>query len=404
MVVHRAFALGLLCVWLGLGCQAGSGEPEPSAPAERSVGSPLTSGFTSFHGVVFSASGPIAGMHCLRIAATFDPHGWDDNYLCSPTDLGFFWYDGDTTFPWPDLRCIEMTERGDPALWFDKRLCVPHDSPLTMTWSSTGPLPGKECIRFHEPEDPYGWSDNYLCLEAPLVMAFSASGPIAGMSCTSMNEPADAAGGWTDNHLCTNKDIGLRWSINGELPGMRCTQIHESAEPAYNAWHDNYLCVPPEAEAMFSYSSAGPLPGRLCTQLLEADDPYTWDDNYLCYHEVPVNLEFSSAGQMPGKVCTALTETSDVAGTWLDNYLCAQRDVGIRWSLGGPISGMRCTRIWMNGEGVATGWNDNYLCLPPTSALNFVWSPMGRCANKISVPFDESADPHAHWMDSYLCY
>ncbi|WP_163868039.1 hypothetical protein [Myxococcus eversor] len=394
-----------------MGCQALGDDTEPPAHAEGavlSVGSPLdtSSVFTSFHGVVFSASGPIPGMHCVAISVPEDPYGWSNNYLCSPTDLGFVWHDGSTGVPRPEMRCTIVNERRErfASRWDEKFLCIPHDSPLTITWSSEGPLLGKECVNFKEPEDPHGWEYNYLCLEAPLVMSFSASGPIAGMSCTLMNELADLAGGWGDNYLCTNKDIGLRWSMSGPISGLRCTQIHETTEPAANAWHDNYLCVPPEAEAMFIYSEAGPLPGRLCTQLLEAEDPYTWDDNYLCYHEVPVGLQFSSAGAIPGKACTALLEPSDTAGTWNDNFLCANRDVGLRWSLSGPISGMRCTRIYMPSEPASTGWDDNYLCVPPTSALRFIWSPMGRYANMISVPFAEPSDQHAYWMDSYLCY
>ncbi|NTX64675.1 hypothetical protein HUA74_28900 [Myxococcus sp. CA051A] len=406
VVVHRAFAPGLLCVLVGLGCQAGGDDTAPPVRGQAVVASldSPSSLPTSHHQIVFSASGPIDGMHCVAIDEPQDPNGWSDNYLCSPTDLGFVWVHADE-LPLPLMRCTPVTERSEPgSSWAENYLCIPHESPLTLTWSSAGPLLGKECVSFNEPQDPHGWSDNYLCLEAPLVMRFSASGPIEGMTCTLMNELADLAGGWGDNHLCTNKDIGLRWTMDGTLPaGARCNPIVESAEPAETTWHDNFLCVPEEAEAMFAFSSAGPLQGPdwRCTRLLETEDPHTWDDNYLCYREVPLGFQFSSAGPIQGKACTAITETTDVAGTWNDNFLCAERDVGLRWSETGAISGMRCTRIRMSGE---TGWDDNYLCVPPTSALNFVWSQMGRYANKISVPFAEPADPHANWMDAYLCY
>ena len=47
---------------------------------------------------------------------------------------------------------------------------------------------------------------------------------------------------------------------------------------------------------------------------------------------------------MPGRVCTQILEVAD-PHTWSDNYLCAERDYGFRWSSAGPIAGMTCTAI-----------------------------------------------------------
>lgn len=98
-------------------------------------------------------------------------------------------------------------------------------------------------------------------------------------------EPADARtrrirDAWSDNHLCTNRDFGLRWSFAGPIAGMVCTNIDEPAAPAEHTWADNYLCAPRDYRLV--WSSAGAHPGHACTRIFEPDDPFTWNDNYLC--------------------------------------------------------------------------------------------------------------------------
>jgi serine protease len=113
-----------------------------------------------------------------------------------------------------------------------------------IAWSQSGPLGGRYCVQVHESSDPYTWMDNYLC---------------------------------------STVDYGFRWSSAGPISGMRCTQIHEAANPPEHTWMDNYLCVPTSSPLWLSWSSAGPIAGRLCTQVYEDADPYTWNDNFLCY-------------------------------------------------------------------------------------------------------------------------
>ena len=60
-------------------------------------------------------------------------------------------------------------------------------------------------------------------------------------------------------------------------------------------------------------------------------------------------------------VCTHIHEGSDPHG-WNDNYLCAPRDLGLRYSSAGPIAGMNCTQL-VEGADPHT-WNDNWLCKP----------------------------------------
>ncbi len=109
-----------------------------------------------------------------------------------------------------------------------------------------------------------------------------------------------------------------------------------------------------------AWNSAGPIGGMTCTQISEPADPDTWHDNYLC-SDRDLGLRWSYAGPIAGMVCTHVHEGSDPHG-WDDNYLCAPQDLGLRYSSAGPIAGMTCTQL-SEGSDPDT-WNDNYLCKP----------------------------------------
>jgi hypothetical protein len=116
----------------------------------------------------------------------------------------------------------------------------------------------------------------------------------------------------------------------------------------------------------------------------------------------PLELRWSSAGPIPQMICTQWIEPSD-PHTWHDNYLCASRDLGMRWSHRGPIAGMRCTRIHEGAEPQQHGWQDNYLCLPPSSEVKLSWNSARPLPGMQCVRITEGADPHT-WHDNYLCY
>ncbi|RKH69470.1 hypothetical protein D7X96_15125 [Corallococcus interemptor] len=366
----------------------------------RNAGPVVTQGF---EGLAFSDHGPIPGMVCVNTQEPTHPGGiWADNYLCAPQDRGFVW---SFTGPVAGMRCTAIVEGAEPPenAWGDNYLCVPNSSPLQFTWSMAGPRFGKACVRFSDSQDVHSWGDNYLCYDEPLKLRFSAKGPIGGMACTQMNEPLDAAHGWDDNYLCANKDIGMRWGMAGPIAGMRCTQVGEDAEAASTTWTDNYLCVPPAADAMFSWSQGGPLPGLTCAQINEPEDPATWADNHLCYREEPLVLQFSVLGPLAGQVCTSVSEGSDAAGGWLDNYLCSNRDIGMQWSsVGTPPAGMRCTQVTESTEPAQTAWHDNFICLPQNSPLVFEWSEQGPIPGRTCTSWYEPSDPQ-QWSNNYLC-
>lgn len=133
------------------------------------------------------------------------------------------------------------------------------------------------------------------------------------------------------------------------------------------------------------------------------------DGIYAVYDNIPISpLTFSANGTVAGKKCTSLNESRDAAGGWGDNYLCANNDVGLRWSSAGPIGYMRCTQIIEPAEPASTTWTDNWLCVPPASGYQFTWSYAGIPAAPAGgwrgcVNWNEPNDPHT-WGDNWLCY
>jgi hypothetical protein len=107
-------------------------------------------------------------------------------------------------------------------------------------------------------------------------------------------------------------------------------------------------------------SSAGPIGGKFCIQINEPADPDTWNDNYLCMDR-DVGLRWSYAGPIGGMTCISMNETAEPPShTWADNYLCSPRDFGLVWSTAGAVPGLRCVQIAEPAD--PDTWMDNYLC------------------------------------------
>jgi hypothetical protein len=123
---------------------------------------------------------------------------------------------------------------------------------------------------------------------------------------------------------------------------------------------DDLSCGGNPAGFRLAWNSAGPIAGMTCTQITEPADPDTWNDNYLCADR-DLGLRWSYAGPIAGMVCTQIHEGSD-PHTWNDNYLCAPNDLGLRYSSAGPIVGMSCTQLLETSD--PHTWSDNYLCKP----------------------------------------
>ncbi|MDJ0631204.1 MAG: hypothetical protein QNJ44_23310 [Rhodobacter sp.] len=113
---------------------------------------------------------------------------------------------------------------------------------------------------------------------------------------------------------------------------------------------------------------------------------------------------WSSSGPIGGLFCTQVVEGAAPAEfTWRDNYLCTNRDIGMRWSSAGAIGGMTCTQIVEGAEPPQYTWRDNYLCLPQGSPLTLRWSSAGTIAGMNCVQMHEGRDPYT-WHDNYLCW
>ncbi|RKH63265.1 S8 family peptidase [Corallococcus llansteffanensis] len=114
------------------------------------------------------------------------------------------------------------------------------------------------------------------------------------------------------------------------------------------------------------------------------------------------DFAWSQAGAIAGRYCVQVHEGAD-PDAWNDNFLCSTVNYGIQWSSAGPIGGMRCTQVAEGSEPAAHTWDDNFLCVPTNSPLQFSWSQAGPIAGKLCTRVFEDADPHA-WNDNYLCY
>ncbi len=114
----------------------------------------------------WSSAGPLANRICTAITEPSDPHGWNDNYLCSSRDLGLGWSSNGVNpdpSPSPTDTAVPVNEPADPNGWNNNVLFTPEN--LGLIFSSSGPQANQSCTAITEPADPNGWGDNYLCYD-----------------------------------------------------------------------------------------------------------------------------------------------------------------------------------------------------------------------------------------------
>jgi hypothetical protein len=118
-------------------------------------------------------------------------------------------------------------------------------------------------------------------------------------------------------------------------------------------------------------------------------------------------FSWSSGGRPAGKYCTQIKEPGMPAQYgWDNNYFCATRDVGMRWSYNKPLARMDCINVRKEQSGY---WDDNYLCLPKGSpwraGLSWGWTaPHPEAINRLDIhcfTWSESNDPS--WKSGRLC-
>lgn len=134
--------------------------------------------------LTFSASGPIAGLHCTALHEFADAP-WNDNYLCSDVNLGIEFRSGRLGVTTKD--CANMFEPNELAYWNDDYLCW-ADLGYSLIWSPSGEPTGateKHCARIVDAAEATYWRDDYVCVyrtedPAPTVkVSDSPLGPIA---------------------------------------------------------------------------------------------------------------------------------------------------------------------------------------------------------------------------------
>ncbi len=118
--------------------------------------------------------------------------------------------------------------------------------------------------------------------------------------------------------------------------------------------------------------------------------------------EFRAGLAWSYAGTIAGMHCTKWEEPSD-PHDWFDNYLCAARDLGFKWSFRGPIQGRGLKCIQINEPSDPHFWHDNYFCWPRDLNVTFRFSSAGRIPGLDCLAIIEPSDPHT-WRDNFLCY
>jgi len=138
-----------------LSAHAATKKPAPAAAKKAAAPS------TALHKVEvlrWSFDKWIPGMFCTKVDEPIDPHGWDDNFLCSTRDLGLRW---SSLGPVHGMVCTQFEEDSDPDSWGDNYLCAPQD--YGFKWSMKGTIKGMQCLQITEPYDPHTWKDNFLC-------------------------------------------------------------------------------------------------------------------------------------------------------------------------------------------------------------------------------------------------
>jgi MYXO-CTERM domain-containing protein len=184
------------------------------------------------------------------------------------------------------------------------------------------------------------------------------------------------------------------------------TQARLRASPTAGFAMDG--CAPESCDrtaGRFTFSCDGANAGAHCVSINEPDDPDSWSDNFLCT-VADVGLRWSIHGPVAGMRCVNVAESADShAAAWADDYACIPSDAPfeLRWSSAGPVDGWAC--VHFNETADRESWGDNYLCARDVSRFSaggFTFSGSGAVEGMTCVSVDEPGDPHT-WSDNYFC-
>ncbi|KAJ6640114.1 Coagulation factor X [Pseudolycoriella hygida] len=150
----------------------------------------------------------------------------------------------------------------------------------------------------------------------------------------------------------------------------------------------NKKCVAidhPKCIEIWNPTSISPLPMTLRT--------LRWQDGS---SEFDLGMQYSSAGTIPGKHCVFVLDSIFTVSC---NYICFNKDYGVRWSAWRDIKGMECTKLLEESNPNARSYfTRTFLCVPQGSPFRFQFSTNGRISGLCCV----NVFTH-NGKDNYLC-
>jgi len=290
------------------------------------------------------------------------------------------------------------------------------------------------CVAIDQPRDTE-WRVKYLCYKPALkklTITWSPNGTIVGQHCINTRMPYErAAAVWENSFLCVPHDSLLKfsWSVSGQVPGKECLEVRRTTRNT----RGYFLCGTSKFKKIdggwsrwSSWRSCSEKCGggfRMRTRSCDSPKPKYGGaqcrGNY--YQTISCNTEncpefpswphdfrFQFISFTPKRQkCIFIYERYQYSA-WARARLCwpsNKRDVDIRWSDWGDISGMRCTRITQqSGRYQPNGWHDNYLCVPKDSPYVFTWSTNGRIKGLQCLQWQNDAFSRRKlWQNNYLC-
>lgn len=157
--------------------RCGFGSPPSTPPSERAV--------------VWSETGPIAGMSCTRFVGATDAAQWPNTYLCTRHFLGLRW---STTGSISGMACVVVQNTLDPA-WSgtNHQICRTTSRPViqpegggtnfegwpndALIWplQSAPPFGPESCTRITNANKSSGWNNYFFCFKDTLTAFESAT-------------------------------------------------------------------------------------------------------------------------------------------------------------------------------------------------------------------------------------
>jgi len=288
------------------------------------------------------------------------------------------------------------------------------------------------CVAIDQPRDRE-WRKKYLCHKPSLkklTITWSRKGTIVGQQCTNTPMPYESAAAvWQNSFICIPRDsfLKLSWSVSGQMQGKECLEMRRTRGNI----RGYFLCGTSKFQKIdggwsrwSSWSSCSQKCGggfKIRTRSCDAPKPKYGGTrcrgNYyqtiscntdFCpeFPSWPYDFRFQFISFTPKRQKCILIYERHQYSTWARARFCwpsNKRELNIRWSDRGSISGMRCTGIrQQSGRYQPNGWHDNFLCVPKDAPYVFTWSTTGPVKGLQCLRWQNNAFRNL-WQNNYLC-